>query len=559
MLMLRRTLMVVALLPLTAAAQDMSGMDMPGMHLSDTSANRMPPMPKDVPMMQDMVGAGPRITPYLPHATDASSVHPAVPSTVVAVRDGDTLNLEAGLVRRTINGRTFVMYGFNGQYPGPMIRVKQQATITVRFTNHLDWPSSVHWHGIRLDNKFDGAVGVTQDAVPPGGTFTYTVHVPDAGLYWYHPHVREDIEQNLGLYGNLLVDSPEADYYSPANAEQALILSDILIDKQGLFPYGKDVSDFSIMGRFGNVMLVNGEPHYTMAAHKGDVVRLMLTNVSNTRSFNLSLPGARLKLVATDVSRYEHEQMINNVTIVPAERYIVDARFDSAGTFALTNRVQALNNFAGEYAPEVDTLAIVTVDAHPSATSYAKAFETLRTNAEVVADIARFKDAFNKAPDRELELTVNIQGLPTPLVAFMSIDTMYYSPVEWNDGMPDMNWVSTAKQVRWIMRDKATGKEDMDVDWHFKKGDMVKIRIHNDPQSMHPMGHPLHFHGQRFLVIARDGVPNPYLAWKDTELIPVGETVDVLLDASNPGRWMAHCHIAEHLEAGMHLVFTVDP
>jgi suppressor of ftsI len=552
-------LLIAALLPLTAAAQDMSGMDMPGMKMSDSSAGRMPPMPKDVPMMQDMMGTGPSTTLYLPHAMDPSAVRLAVPSTVVAVKDGDTVNLEAGLVRRTINGRTFVMYGFNGQYPGPMIRVKQQATITVRFTNHLDWPSSVHWHGIRLDNKFDGAVGVTQDAVPPGGTFTYTVHVPDAGLYWYHPHVREDIEQNLGLYGNLLVDSPEADYYSPANAEQALILSDILIDKQGLFPYGKDAADFTIMGRFGNVMLVNGEPHSTFTAHKGDVVRLMLTNVSNTRSFNLSLTGARLKLVATDVSRYEHEQMVSNITIVPAERYIVDARFDSAGTFALTNRVQALNNFAGEYAPEVDTLAIVTVDAHPSATGYAKAFETLRTNAEVVADIAKFRNAFNKAPDKELELTVNIQGLPTPLVAFMSIDTMYYSPVEWNDGMPDMNWVSTSKQVRWIMRDKATGKEDMDIDWHFKQGDMVKIRIHNDPQSMHPMGHPLHFHGQRFLVLARDGVPNPYLAWKDTELIPVGETVDILLDASNPGRWMAHCHIAEHLESGMHLVFTVDP
>ena len=141
----------------------------------------------------------------------------------------------------------------------------------------------------------------------------------------------------------------------------------------------------------------------------------------------------------------------------------------------------------------------------------------------------------------------------------MSVDTMYFSSVEWNDGMPDMNWVSTTKQVEWIMRDLETGKENEDIDWHFKQGDVVKIRIHNDGLSMHPMGHPIHFHGQRFLVLSRDGVPNPYLAWKDTDLIPVGQTVDILLDASNPGKWMAHCHIAEHLEAGMHMMFTVDP
>ncbi len=556
--MLRRLLAIAWLLPIAVRAQQMSGMDMSGMDMSgDTAADRAPPMPKGMPMMPGMVGKGPSIVQYLP--ADAASIKAAVPSTVVTVANGDTFNLDASLVRRTINGRTFVMYGFNGQYPGPMIRVKQQSTITVRFTNHLDMPSSVHWHGIRLDNQYDGAVGVTQDAVPPGGTFVYTVRFPDAGLYWYHPHVREDIEQNLGLYGNLLVDSPDANYYNPVNAERALILSDLLIDKKGLFPYGKDTPDFTIMGRFGNVMLVNGEPRYALTAHKGDVVRLMLTDVSSTRSYNLSLGGAKLKLVAADVSRYEHEQMVDNVTIVPAERYVVDAKFDSAGTFALTNRVQALNNFLGEYSPEIDTLAIVTVDPTPSATSYAKEFATLRTNADVASEIARFKEAFTKAPDKELELTVNIQGLPTPIVALMAIDTSYYSPVEWNDGMPDMNWVSTAKQVRWIMRDKATGKEDMDIDWHFKKGDMVKIRIHNDPQSIHPMGHPLHFHGQRFLIISRNGIPNPYLAWKDTELIPVGETVDILLDASNPGRWMAHCHIAEHLEAGMHLVFTVDP
>jgi FtsP/CotA-like multicopper oxidase with cupredoxin domain len=176
----------------------------------------------------------------------------------------------------------------------------------------------------------------------------------------------------------------------------------------------------------------------------------------------------------------------------------------------------------------------------------------------VTQDIERLRPVFTKPVDRELTLTVNIQGLPNSIVSFMTVDTMYFSPVEWNDGMPDMNWISTGKEVRWILRDEAGAKENMDIAWHARQGDLVKIRLRNDATSMHPMGHPIHFHGQRFLVLARDGVPTPDLAWQDTDLVPVGSTEDILLDASNPGTWMAHCHIAEHLEAGMMMQFTVD-
>jgi len=453
------------------------------------------------------------------------------------------------------------MYGYNGEYPGPLIRVAQRSTITVRFVNAIELPSSIHWHGVRLDNRFDGAVGVTQSAVPPGGTFVYTVHLPDAGIYWYHPHVREDIEQNLGLFGDIVVDAADTGYYSPVNSEQFLMLSDLLMDAHGLFPYGRDSADFTIMGRFGNVPLINGDPDYHLTLHRGDVVRFFLTNASNARSYNLTIGGSNdhIKVVAADLSRFEREAMVPTVVIAPAERYVVEVRFDSAGTFALTNRVQALINMVGRYVPEVDTLGRVTVLPERSATSYARRFDQLRTNQAVIDDIAKFRGAFDRPPDKELELTVDIQGLPAALVSFMAMDTMYFSPVEWNDGMPDMNWVSSARETRWIMRDQATGKRNMDIDWHFRQGQIVKIRLHNNGASMHPMGHPIHFHGQRFLVIARNGVPNEDLAWKDTYLVPVGQTVDILLDASNPGKWMAHCHIAEHLEAGMHMMFTVDP
>ena len=123
--------------------------------------------------------------------------------------------------------------------------------------------------------------------------------------------------------------------------------------------------------------------------------------------------------------------------------------------------------------------------------------------------------------------------------------------------MPRMNWVSTADRVRWILRDLDTGLENDAIDWRFVRGDVVKIRLRNDRGAVHAMQHPVHIHGQRFLVLSRDGVPNDNLVWKDTTLLPAGSTADLLLELSNPGRWMLHCHIAEHLESGMKLVFDV--
>ena len=147
---------------------------------------------------------------------------------------GDTLRLDAGLVRRTIRGRDLVMYGFNGQYPGPLLHVPEQATITVQFTNHTRWPTAVHWHGVRLDNRFDGVPGVTQEHVLPGETFDYTIFFRDAGIYWYHPHHREDVQQDLGLYGNMLVRPARDDYYSPVHREEVLMLDDVLMAESGL-------------------------------------------------------------------------------------------------------------------------------------------------------------------------------------------------------------------------------------------------------------------------------------------------------------------------------------
>jgi FtsP/CotA-like multicopper oxidase with cupredoxin domain len=142
----------------------------------------------------------------------------------------------------------------------------------------------------------------------------------------------------------------------------------------------------------------------------------------------------------------------------------------------------------------------------------------------------------------------------------MTVDTFYFHPLEWNDGMPDMNYLATGVDVRWFVRDVKTGRENLDIDdWSFRVGDVVKIRLRNEPSSLHPMHHPIHLHGQRFLVLERDGERNTNFVWKDTAVIPLGSTVDLLVEMSNPGDWMLHCHISEHLETGMQMLFRVAP
>ena len=516
------------------------------------------PMPPGLAMLPAEMALRPATTPYLPRP--GSVVPPAVRSReIVRLAHGDTLRLVAGLVSRTFKGRTLTMFGFNGQHPGPLLQVPQGAEVIVRFENALDQPSTVHWHGVRLDNRFDGIPGLTQDAVPPGGTFTYRVRFPDAGIYWYHPHVREDIQQELGLYGNMLVRSPRPDYYSPAHREEVLMLDDLLVGDDGLVPFGRDTATHALMGRFGNVFLVNGEPGYSLRVGSGEVVRFHLTNVSNTRTFNLSLPGARLKLVASDVGTFEREDWVESVVIAPAERYVLHARFDRAGAVPLVNRVHAIDHLFGRFRHETDTLGVVSVGSDPaSAPRITGGFARLRTDTASSAELARIRRLAERAPQRTLVLGLVTRGLPFITRQLMQLDSVYFNPVEWNGTMQSMNWASTTDQIRWVIRDPATGRENMDVDWRFRRGDVVRVRLVNERRSLHAMQHPIHFHGQRFVVLTVNGEPARNLAWKDTVLIPAGATVDLLLELSNPGRWMAHCHIAEHLSADMMMGFTVQ-
>jgi FtsP/CotA-like multicopper oxidase with cupredoxin domain len=500
----------------------------------------MVPTPANLTMLPAEMALRPGVAPYPLPSNDSLPL--ARPSERRRLSNGDTLWLDASVVRGG--------FAFNGAGPGPLLDVAQGSQIVVAFTNHLPDSTAIHWHGIRLDNSSDGAPGLTQPPIPPGGKFTYQIRFPDAGIYWYHAHVREDIQQDFGLYGNIVVRSADSTM-PPAHREEFLMLDDVLVGEQGPIPPGRESPTHALMGRFGNVFVVNAQRDYQLTVSRGEVVRFYLTNAANARTLNLSIPGAAMQLVAADAGLYPSPLPVESVVIAPAERYVVNVRFDRAGRYALVNRVQALDHIFGRFFSEVDTLGTVTVSAKRAAPLATAA--RARPAPPVAVD-----SLMSRPADKTLLLTLETRNLPPVTERLMQLDSIFFQPVEWSGSMPMMNWAATGEQVRWILRDPETGRENMDIDWHFPRGQMIKLRLVNERRAFHGMQHPIHLHGQRFLVLAVNGVPMRDVAWKDTVLVPAGSTVDILFDTTNPGHWMLHCHIAEHLSAGMMMHLTVD-
>ncbi len=498
---------------------------------------------------------------------------------ILDLDDGDKINLSIDIVKKKINGKEIRMLGYNGQIPGPLLRVKQDSTVYINVTNNLDTDTTVHWHGLRLDNEYDGVPGVTMETQMPGTSFEYKLDFVDEGIYWYHPHVREDLQQELGLYGNILVNPTEDDYYNNVNKEVPLIIDDLSINKGDVSTFYEEVIDHTLMGRFGNLMLTNGDEDYGLEVDKGEVVRFYITNVANTRVFNFSIPNVKIKLVGADVGSFEKEEHVNSIILAPAQRYTIEAYFEKEGEFKIKNI-----NPSREY-----TLGTIKVSENEVKDDYSNEFLTLNENKYVKEDIDNFREYFEKEVDMKIDLTVSMNDMNMMMLdeehdeGLSEMDRAMIEhcqmmpdmagceeyvdegsqnmhnpePIEWEDDMRSMNELSTDNSVKWILRDAKTGKENMDIELDVKKGDKIKIRIFNDPNSMHPMHHPIHFHGQRFLVLEKDGVKNENLVWKDTVLVPTGSYIDILLDASNPGEWMVHCHIAEHLHSGMMMGFNV--
>jgi FtsP/CotA-like multicopper oxidase with cupredoxin domain len=545
---------------------------------------------------------------------------------LVELGDGDRLELRIAPVTKRIGDATVRMLSYNGSIPGPTLKVREGCEVDVDIVNDGDHDTTVHWHGLRLENRYDGT-HETQTLIPVGGRFTARVAFPDPGVYWYHPHVREDYGQELGLYGNVLVDPADPDYWPPVNREVALTLDDILLEDGKVAPFSRTETNYAAMGRFGDVLLIGGEPELALTARRGEIVRFYLTDTANTRVFKVALPGARMKLVGGDSGRNEHEEFVDEVVLAPSERAVIDVLFEESGQLTLEHRTP----------DRTYSLATIDVSDEPASPALAEHFDVVRTAPELAAERDRLAEYLEAEPDKTLAFVAEMDfdapadgpvvytcpmhpevvseepgSCPQCGTKLMPAATTYTCPmhpdvvseepgrcpqcgmkllpsqmiaaaagshehadhdmhehehghghagadgIEWEDDMVDVNRMTTPANTRWKIVDRAAGAENHAIQWQFRVGDRVKVRLVNEMDSDHPMHHPFHVHGAgRFLILARDGEPEPNLVWKDTVLVTTGETVDILLDVTNVGRWMAHCHIAEHHESGMMFSFEV--
>jgi len=650
--------------------------------------------------------------------TDPTGLPEATTPQTLELADGDTVDLRVAPVAKRLGDSTVRMLGYNGSIPGPTLHVQQGSEVIVNVTNDGDLDTTVHWHGLRLENKYDGVPHETQQPIPIGGNFTYRIQFPDPGLYWYHPHIREDYTQEMGLYGNITVQPSEPRYWPAANRDVVLTLDDVLLEDGKIAAFSVAETSYAAMGRYGNLLLIGGQTELTLTARAGEVLRLWLTNTANTRVFNVRLPGARMKRIGGDSGRVEREEFVSEVLLAPSERAVVDVLLDQPGELTLEHQTPN----------RTYPLASITVAEEPAEPSLADQFRQLRTAPELAAERRQLDHWLAAAPDKILALVAEMDDPTAPQpgtgptvyacpmhpdvtsgqpgrcpqcgmrllaasrpaapvtyacpmhpevtseqpgrcpkcgmkllatatatamamvsyacpmhpevtsdqpgrcpqcgmkllaagpVAHTAGDDMAHTPagaahhqhghggeepamehhgmehegmehhgtdedpsggrgeehsahsasstghehgsatgIEWEDDMVAINRLTTSANMHWRFVDRTAGAAAAAIDWRFTVGDRVKIRLVNEMDSDHPMHHPFHLHGAgRFLVLARDGVPEPNLVWKDTVLVRTGQTVDILFDVTNPGLWMAHCHIAEHMQSGMMFSFTVD-
>lgn len=408
------------------------------------------------------------------------------------------------------------IWGYNGQVPGPTIRVRQGERLRVVLENRLAEETTVHWHGLRVPNPMDGVPHLTQKPIAPGESFAYEFDVPDAGSYWYHPHQRSFEQVGRGLYGALIVDERE-----PVAVDRDIIW---MLDDWRLGPDAQIRDDFanpmdmSMAGRIGTTVSINGQAPAPLKVRAGERVRLRLFNAANARIFALVFRNHRPIVTAIDGQPVEpHEPSNGRVLVGPAMR--MDLVIDMEG--------------------EPGSSYLVRDSFYPTS---AYTLTEIHYSGEVPLRSDPFKEPVRLAANT----------MPEP-----SIGDAERHEVTFRGGMMGMMsrggmGSSTDPGIWSINRVSATGHLH-DPLLHLRLGGSYVLALKNDTA----WSHPIHLHGHTFRVIARNGTPTRFREWQDTVFMAPQERVDIAFVADNPGDWMIHCHILEHQAGGMMGVIRV--
>ncbi|SMX41431.1 multicopper oxidase family protein [Actibacterium lipolyticum] len=405
------------------------------------------------------------------------------------------------------------VWSYNGGFPGPEIRLAQGARLQRTLVNELPAPTSIHWHGIRIDNAMDGVAGLTQSAVPTGESFAYDFALPDAGTYWYHAHTNSMEQVARGLYGALIV---EEDSPPDVDRDEVLILDDWLLDPETAqldlqFDHPMALSHG---GRFGNLIGTNGRYADDLKARQSERLRLRIINAANARIFVLRLDGLTGWTVALDGMPLENPEPVEGELILaPAQR--------------------------------IDLIVDVTAAPGEQATLL-RAGDDDAWYAQIIFDVT------DAAPDPARDAPAPLPANPRMALPDLAKATQLEMRMEGGamSGLrsaryqgQDMDFRALAQQGQFWALSGQSGMGDAPFA-RFSNGEHVRIKLANDTVFPHAM----HLHGMHFRQIFADGTFGPM---RDTILSIPNEPIEIGFIADNPGKWLLHCHMLAHAASGM--------
>jgi len=415
------------------------------------------------------------------------------------------------------------IWGYDGQVPGPEIRVRQGERIEVRVDNALAQPTTVHWHGLRIANAMDGVPELTQPPIGPGESFTYSFTVPDAGTYWYHPHTLSSQQIGHGLYGPLIVEE-----YDPPQVDRDLlwIMDDWrLTEEAAISPTFSHPHDLSHAGRLGNVATLNGRDSGEFPVRAGERVRLRLINTANARIFGLKFQGHHPLVIARDGQPVEPHGPNGPIVLGPGQRVdlVVDMEGEPGGSYPVIDAYYPRQSYR--------YLALAYSSERPLRASPPDTSPALSPNPLPEPDL-------NSAERHTLTISGGAMG---------ALRSARYKGVE----VPIRELAQQGKM--WALNGVVAHSMAMDPLLNLAIGRSHVLTIRNETAWPHPM----HLHGHAFRILTRNGLPEPHRPWADTVMLEPEETSEMAFVADNPGDWLLHCHVLEHHEAGMACVVRV--
>jgi len=403
-------------------------------------------------------------------------------------------------------GHEVRMWTYNGSFPGPRIEANVGDRVRVQFTNSLSESTTIHWHGLRVPAAMDGVPAVQRE-IPPGGTFTYEFVVPDAGTFWYHPHVRSDVQIERGLYGAIVVHSPNE---PKIDRDEVVMLDDILLDDDWQVAAARGMME-AMIGREGNLLLANGRANPVLEVASSGLTRFRFVNTANAHFFRMRLPGHELVQIGADGALFERAAKVDEVLIVPGQRVDVLA------------------------IPKGQEGDLAAWQTHPYARGHG-------TDGGPTRDVFQLRIAGAVSTPQAMpdELGVAVAALPEPSVE---------RELRLEERMMGGGGGCGHKMGNMGPMFSINGEQYPDVTpLKAKLGTVEEWSLVNTTE----MDHPFHLHGFRFQVVQGAGVEPTRRAWRDTIDIPANATIKIRMKLEeHPGSWMFHCHILEHAELGM--------